>query len=150
MSTHFSGTEEETRALGTFVKLTRAADSVAARVNAHLSGHGLTVSQFGVLEALHHLGPMCQKGLANKLLKSGANVTMVVDNLEKQGLVQRVRDSTDRRLVTVSLTVKGRKVIAALFPEHARIVAREMATLSPAQQDQLGTLCRTLGRRIAP
>lgn len=140
------GTDEERRALGTFTKLLRCADTVSTRANAHLSRHGLTVTQFGSLEAIYHLGPMCQRTLSEKLLKSGGNVTLVVDNLEKQGLVMRVRDSQDRRLSTVHLTETGRDLIARLFPEHVKVVLNELSVLTPEEQVVLGALCRRLGR----
>ena len=49
------------RALNTYTKLMRAAESITARTHRHLSSKGLTISQFGVLEALYHLGPLSQK-----------------------------------------------------------------------------------------
>lgn len=69
MPTHYSGTTEETLALNTYIKLTRAVNTVEARV-AHQGAAGdLTPSQFGVLEALMHLGPLCPGELSAKLLK---------------------------------------------------------------------------------
>src|SRR5512139_414672 len=107
MGTRYKGPKEDTRALNAFIKLVRAAQSVSGRVEAHLSEIGLTVSQFGALEALFHLGPLYQKDLASKILKSTGNITMVVDNLEKRGLAARVRDEKDRRHYSVQITPKG-------------------------------------------
>ena len=148
MGTHYPGPHEQRTALDAFIKLTRAADSVGARAHASLRDHGLTVSQFGVLEALYHLGPLCQKELAGKLLKSGGNLTTVVDNLQNRGLVERQRRSGDRRFVVVELTPEGRDKIADLFPAHAARIAEKMAVLSTEEQDQLGHLCRKLGRSL--
>ena len=72
-----------------------------------MSAAGLTISQFGVLEALHHKGPLCQRDIAVKILKSTGNITLVIDNLEKQGLVTRERTSEDRRYLTIRLTGQG-------------------------------------------
>src|SRR5512137_147164 len=88
---------ETYRALNTFTKLMRAAESVTSRVHRVLAAPKLTISQFGVLEALYHKGPLCQKDIAAKILKSTGNITLVIDNLEKNGLVRRERDSEDRR-----------------------------------------------------
>ncbi|NLF76610.1 MAG: MarR family transcriptional regulator, partial [Chloroflexi bacterium] len=74
MPTHYDGTPEERRALDAYIKLQRAADTVLARTTAHLAAHGLTVSQFGALEALYHLGTLSQRDLAQKLLKSTGNI----------------------------------------------------------------------------
>ena len=148
MPTRYAGPEREVRALNAFIKLLRAADSVTGRLNQHLTEAGLTMSQFGTLEALLHLGPLCQKELGEKLLKSSGNVTMVVDNLERRGLVRRERDTQDRRYVTVHLTEAGEKLIRELFPRHAAAIAAEMGALSAEEQDELGRLCRKLGLKV--
>ena len=68
--THYQGPQHIVESLDSFIKLIRSAESVAARVHQPLPAHDLTISQFGVLEALYHLGPMCQRQLAQKILKS--------------------------------------------------------------------------------
>ena len=92
MRARYEGNEEESRALKTYVKLMRAAGSVTARTHRHLSTTGLTISQFAVLEALYHSGPLSQKEIGQKILRSSGNITMVIDNLEKTGLVKRERN----------------------------------------------------------
>ena len=145
MATRHKGSQEEIKALDAYIKLMRAAESVSARLAPHLSRSGLTVSQFGALEALYHLGPLCQRDLGKKILKSGGNITMVVDNLEKRGLVERVRAEDDRRYITVNLTRQGRKLIAELFPRHASAIREEMGVLSLAELEKLGRLCKRVG-----
>src|SRR5512145_671847 len=130
MGTKYRGTRNETRALNAFIKLVRAASSVSSRVEAHLGELELTVSQFGVLEALHHLGPLFQKDLAAKILKTTGNITMVVDNLEKQGLVERTRDEQDRRHFLVHITPKGSRLMQSFFPGHAVRITQEMSVLT--------------------
>ena len=138
--------KNDVTALGTFVKLMRASESVAADVHRKLSAKGLSVSQFGILEALYHLGPMCQKDLAGKILKSAGNITMVIDNLEKQDLVSRRRSKEDRRHLVVSLTEKGEKFIAAIFPAHADRIRKRMSVLTTGEQQILSSLLRKLGQ----
>lgn len=145
MPTHYKGTERERRALDAYIKLTRASETVDAKLAAALGRHGLTTGQLGVLEALLHLGPMCQNELGRKLLRSGGNVTTVLDNLEKRGLVRRKRTPEDRRFVRVELTAEGRRFIAGVFPGHADNIARLLGTLSAAEQRELGRLCAKLG-----
>ena len=148
MPTHFSGAPEEVRALDTWIKLTRAVDSFGARLAAHGTCREVTISQFGVLEALHHLGPLRQGEISAKLLRSGGNITLVVDNLEARGLVRRDRDVHDRRVVTVSLTETGETLIAELFPQHLRAIVEEMSVLTAEEQETLGRLCRKLGKKL--
>ena len=145
MPTHHQGPPDEVRALDAFIKLMRAAGSLLARTSRPLAADGLTAGQFGVLETLFHLGPLNQCDLARKHLQSGGNITMIVDNLEKAGLVRRERLAHDRRYVRVHLTCAGRERIAALFPRHVDHVTRQMSALTPAEQEELGRLCRKLG-----
>jgi MarR family 2-MHQ and catechol resistance regulon transcriptional repressor len=147
--THYEGPPDEMRALGAYIKLMRASETVLAEMTRHTVAANLTISQLGTLEALHHLGPMPQKQIAAKILKSSGNITTVVDNLERQGFVRRVRDKVDRRFVYVHLTAAGRRVVEAYFPSHVREITARMAVLSPEEQDTLADLCRKLGRGIA-
>ncbi|MFO7634380.1 MAG: MarR family transcriptional regulator [Caldilinea sp.] len=147
MPTHYEGTPEQILALDAFIKLTRCNNSVLARIARHGTHPDLSVSQFGTLEALHHLGAMSQTEICDKLLKSGGNTTLVIDNLEKRGLVQRRRDPRDRRVVMVDLTDEGRTLIRAIFPQHAAAITDEMSALTPEEQRQLGDLCKKLGKR---
>ena len=146
MATHYRGSAEERAALDAYIKLMRAADSVTARLDPLMRAADLTVGQFGTLEALMHLGPLCQRDLGRKLLRSGGNVTVVVGNLARRGLVRRERRADDRRFITVTLTDKGRRLIGGIFPRHVRHIVRELSALSLPQQAELGRLCRQLGR----
>jgi MarR family transcriptional regulator, 2-MHQ and catechol-resistance regulon repressor len=146
MSRHFHGTPRQERALSAYVKLLRASDTLHAEAMRSLADEGLSPSQFGVLEALYHIGPMCLTDLAHKILKTSGNLTLVVGNLEKRGLVTRQQQSHDRRFVSVAITEKGRKLMARIFPAHLEQIVEFMERLSPAQQDELGRLCRQLGK----
>jgi MarR family 2-MHQ and catechol resistance regulon transcriptional repressor len=147
MATKYRGSAREIRALNSYIKLARAAEAVAARTSHIFSAAGLTVSQFGVLEALYHGGALCQRDLAKKILKSTGNITMVIDNLEKRQLVQRERDAEDRRFITIHLTEAGRELIASIFPHQVAAIVAEIGILNDEEQDELGRLCRKLGLR---
>lgn len=152
MPTHFQGKPSEVRALDAYIKLARAAGTVStgAFERSRLADVKLTEGQFGVLEALHHLGPLHQCDLARKHLLSGGNVTMIVDNLEKRGLVRRERSAEDRRFVRVHLTPTGRRLIKSVFPRHAATLTELMGALTAMEQEQLGKLCRKLGTAHRP
>jgi MarR family 2-MHQ and catechol resistance regulon transcriptional repressor len=145
MGTKYQGTKEEILALDGYIKLSRAAESVTRSINAHLSDHNLTISQFGALEALYHLGPLPSGELGDKILKSSGNMTFVIDNLVKRGLVYRQRRQDDRRCVDIHLTEDGRTLIHNIWPNHLTGVVSAMSALSSAEQTQLAALCRKLG-----
>ena len=143
--THFTGSKLEVAALNAWIALARATDSVGAVLHRRLAAERVTETQFGVLEALLHLGPLTQCVLARKLLTSPGNLVLVLDNLERRGLVARERRTDDRRAVNVNLTAGGRALISRLFPGHAKAVATALSVLSPDEIEGLRGLCRKLG-----
>jgi len=145
MGTHFKGDEDVKRTLNAFIKMTRASESVNGRLARHLSDANLTISQFGALEALLHLGCLNQRELGQKLLKSGGNITLVIDNLQKGGLVEKKTDPSDRRAVIISLTDKGRDFIEDFFPQHLEKIKEEFSVLTVEEKEQLAAICKKLG-----
>src|SRR5208283_4518657 len=137
-------------ALATYVRLMRAANAARTRAARQLAGTGLTLTQFAVLEALYHLGPMSLSDIAQKILTTGGNLTMVAGNLEKQGLARRQKSPEDRRVLVLTLNAKGKTLIRRLFPQHAAAIAEFMAALTTTEQEQLGSLCRQLGKQDVP
>lgn len=133
-------------ALRTFTKFMRAHSALTSRLLPTIAGHGLTPTQFGILEALHHLGPMNQQIIGSKLLVSKGNITMVISNLVREGLVARRRVSGDRRQKLIVITAKGTRRMQRVFPDVARAIVGELSVLSAAQQELLGALCRRLGQ----
>ncbi len=138
------------RALAAYVKLLRASESVQGEAMRSLAEEDITPSQFAVLEALYHVGPMCLSVLADKILKTSGNLTMVIGNLEKRGLVTRQQSRDDRRFVSAAITDKGKKLIARIFPEHATRITELMNRLTPREQETLAELCLKLGKSGEP
>jgi MarR family transcriptional regulator, 2-MHQ and catechol-resistance regulon repressor len=149
MGTKYRGKASEVRALDAYIKLTRAAASVLDRTNRHLGAHGLTPSQFGVLEALYHLGTLSQVEVAHKLLLSTGNMTTVLQNLERRGLVHRERDRADQRYMRVSITPAGQALVAQILPAHVAGIEADLGVLTAPEQVTLAALCRKLGRQGA-
>ena len=150
MPTHYPGKTEEVRALNAFIKLARSLSAVQARLIPPLQKEfGLTESQFAVLEALQHLGPLSQGQLCQKILRSGSNLTTVVDNLERDQLVTRERDHADRRVQMVQLTSQGRALVCEALPVHVSRITEAMSALTVDEQLELGRICRKLGTSLA-
>ena len=130
-----------------FLQFMWASEALRGRATAVLAEKGLTMSQFGILDTLYHLGPSSQKKLGQGIFKSRGNITKVVDNLERDGLVKRERDSEDRRYYRVMLTSKGRKIFEKVLPLHVSHIEKEMARLTEKEQKTLSKLCVKLGWR---
>jgi len=91
---------------------------------------------------------MSQKDLGRKLLKSGGNITMVVNNLEKRSLVTRKRPKEDRRFLEIHLAAKGRRLTERILPGHVAGIVRDMSRLGADELNELRRLCRQLGTEI--
>ena len=132
-------------ALAMWVKLTRAHDTFNHLTAANIRTFGLTPAQFGVIECLGHLGSMLIGDLTKKHLVSGGNMTVVVDNLEKDGLVERLVSDEDHRAFYVKLTPKGKRLFDKIFLKHAQYVVKLASILSESEQIELGLLLKKLG-----
>src|SRR4051812_37496720 len=147
MPTHYQGSDDERRALDLYIKLERAAHSVSEAAHEGISG--LNPTQFGVLEALLHLGPQMPSQLAQKHLMSPNNMTSVLDGLERMGYVERRRCKEDRRVLWIHLTEDGRQKISELFPEHVDRLVKLVSVLTAKEQESLGAILRKLGKQIS-
>ncbi|OHV36743.1 MULTISPECIES: MarR family winged helix-turn-helix transcriptional regulator [Pseudofrankia] len=136
-------------ALGCFGRMKWLTKNLATMAEQVIRRHGLNAGEFDVLAALRRSGPPCTlipSQLSSLLMMSRAGMTNRLDRLEKNGLVERTLDPEDRRSFRVHLTDKGRAVIDAAVTEHAQIVGRFSAVLSPDQRASLDEALRTLLR----
>lgn len=107
---------------------------------------GLTWAGFRLLFTLWISGPLEPRALARYSAVTRASVSSVLNTLEREALVERRRESSDRRVVTVVLTPAGRRVVAGAFHEHN---ARESAWLAPLSRAERKTLGDLLHRILA-
>lgn len=141
--------QETDRALKLWVVLSRAHAAVAAHSQADIARSGLTPMEFGILEALHHKGPMLLGEVQKKILVTSGGVTYLVDRLAAKGLVERQRCDRDRRAYYAALTPAGEELIREIFPRHAQAIRNAMDGLTEEEKDQAIALIRTLGRHAA-
>lgn len=125
-----------------YVRLIRSAEALHADVSRGLAVDGLSASQFSAMKALRVHGRLAQREIARYILKSGGNITVLVDDLESEGYVVRERDTADRRVIYVSLTEQGEALFDGLYPGHLERIREAMAGLSEAECVQLNALLR--------
>jgi len=136
----------EASALRLWVILSRAHAAIARHAEADVARHGLTIAEFAIIEALYHLGPMLLGELQRKILVSSGGVTYLVDRLENRGLVRREACPEDRRARYAALTPEGRRLMARIFPDHARAIERAMSGLTRTDRERAIALLKALGR----
>ena len=108
---------------------------------------GLGDSDFRILDVLLHKGPMPVNAIGPQVDLNPGSVSVAVDRLYKKGLVSRVESESDRRVRTVSLTEKGRRVFVPIFRQHAALVQRAFQDVSPEEQRQMEEVLKRIGRR---
>lgn len=138
------------RSVDAYTRLQRAAALTSAAADAALSPFGMSASQLGVLETLQSRGPLHQQELARTLGRSKAQMTAIIDALEKRGAATRERHATDRRFTTVHLTEAGAVLLAEAVPVRVDAVTAIMSALSGDQRTRLARLCRRLVKALAP
>jgi MarR family transcriptional regulator, 2-MHQ and catechol-resistance regulon repressor len=126
------------------MKAFQAMDAYAAR---GFRQSGLGESDFRVLEALLHKGPLPVNTIGPKVFLTPGSISTAVDRLYERGLVTRTEDKTDRRVRIVDLTPKGRRLIERIFTEHAEHMEKLAEILTPAERVQLIKALKKLGKR---
>jgi MarR family transcriptional regulator, 2-MHQ and catechol-resistance regulon repressor len=125
--------------------LWKASKEVEAHARRSVNTTGLCLSDFGVLEAIFHKGPLPISALGKKVLLSSGSMTAAVDRLEQSGLVNRAGVPTDRRARVVHLTEEGSKLIGRVFAEHEHDMERVFSCLDKRERHALANLLRKLG-----
>lgn len=142
-------TTSQERALKLFVVLQRCASAVMGNFHKHADLYDLTLTEFEILEALYHKGPLLLGDVQRKILLSSGGVTYAIDRLADKGLVERRECATDRRARYAALTPKGEGVVSRIFPAIASHIEETMSVLNGRQQDEAIDLLRKLGRGAA-
>lgn len=136
--------KKEEQVLDLYNLVAKAHDTIKKMHSKHLLNDKLTAPQFGVLDVLNQKGPMSLKQISDELMVTGANITCVMDNLEKDSLVKRVPSKTDRRVINAELTTKGKNKIDKVYPEHVKHLSEISKKLNDSELKQLTNLLEKL------
>ena len=133
-----------------FLVLWKAARAVEAYAENSISQLEMCGSDFAVLEALLHKGPLPVNEIGKKVLLTSGSITVAVDRLEEKGLVERRAHGTDRRARIVHLTREGKKLITRAYADHAADLERlASASLTKKERDTLIRLLKQIGYKAA-
>jgi MarR family 2-MHQ and catechol resistance regulon transcriptional repressor len=132
-----------------WVVLARAYAAVSSKVDADIAQNDLTTTEFGILEVLHHKGPLLLGEIQRKILVTSGGITYLVDRLVEKGLVKREECPNDRRARYAVLTPAGDALIRRVFPGHAKCIAQVVSGLTIREQAEATALLRRLGLAAA-
>ena len=128
--------------------LWKATKAVETQAHRSVRATGLCLSDFGVLEALLHKGPLPVSALGKKVLLTSGSMTAAVDRLERRGWVERRFTASDRRSRIVCLTAQGAKLIRQVFAGHAHDMEAAFSSLDKPEKEVLANLLRKLGHTV--
>lgn len=129
-----------------WIVLARCHRALSMLVEHSIADLGLCLSDFMVLEALLHKGPLTISEIQTKILLASGSMTAAIDRVENRGLVIRRTTAQDRRARVLELTQDGRRVIISASKEHAKDLEIVMSVLSGTEKDNLYTTVKKIGR----
>lgn len=139
--------EENDLNLKVVIGLSRANQAIQKRSAVTFKEGGLTTAQFAVLEALYHKGTLTIQEIINSILSTGGNMTVVINNLEKEKLIERHINPEDKRSSLIEITDKGKRIIEEIFPNHLQGLKEEFQVLTKEEKQTLITILKKLGTR---
>ncbi len=137
---------EEWRNLKLLVTFSRCYSSVNQRIYPNIKAHGITETQFSVLEILYHKGELTVKELVEKTFSTGGNLTVVINNLLKEELVSRKKSVEDGRVWLISMTEKGSDLMEEIFDSHLEHLKKAFSVLTEGEQMIMIELLKKLGK----
>lgn len=130
--------------LNILIGLSKTTKTIHRRSETIFKEYGLTISQFAVLEALYHKGDMTVNEIIEAVLSTGGNITVVINNLEKEGLVERRVNPNDKRSSLISVTQAGKGKVEAIFPPHVEDLKDFLSVYSEEEKSTLLALLKKL------
>jgi len=136
---------DEKLSLKLFVVLSRALDAVRKSIEKEIRTYGLNPTEFAVLELLYNKGEQSAQKIGEKVLIASSSITYVVDKLEKKDLILRTHYPEDRRIINVSITDEGRKMMDEIFPVHTKGIQRILEGLDTNEKKEMISQLKKLG-----
>ncbi len=134
-------------AMHAWLVMMKAMQAITRYGLANLEETGLGLSDFAVLEALLHKGPLPVNVIGPKVNLTPGSISVAVDRLVAKGLVSRGECSHDRRIRIVALTARGKSIITPIFRAHAATMERVFSALSRDELRQLEQQLKRIGKR---
>jgi MarR family 2-MHQ and catechol resistance regulon transcriptional repressor len=131
-----------------WVRLAITFNLLYQEIKQELTKEDLTVSQLDILVCLNRTKGLPLSEVADRLLVTGGNVTGIIDRLEKVGLVTRVRDTRDRRIIWARLTEKGYAAYKKLMPRYIETMNMINSYLTAEERKELMRLLKKLGAGV--
>ncbi|MFD2759945.1 MarR family winged helix-turn-helix transcriptional regulator [Lentibacillus juripiscarius] len=137
----------ENLSLKAFVVLMKSSKSVMEHVKNNIHSFDMKTSEFTVLEALHHKGPMTVKQISEAVLIGTGSMTYVIDKLETKGLLERRPCPDDRRVIHIHITDKGTQLMDEIFPRHQQAIENLFHDITPKEKKTIIDVLKRVGKQ---
>ena len=138
----YENKSEKSLSLHAMIVFRKALKTIDSKVMADIKENDLTPTQFSVLEIIYSKGSLKIGQLIEKVLSTSGNMTVVIKNMEKKGLVEKINDKNDKRSFLINLTEKGKKIIEELLPKHIESVEKTFDILTDEDKENLINILR--------
>lgn len=140
--------DDQALSLKLFVVLSKA-HKVMMEISAKdIRKHGLSLTEFAVLELLYHKGEVPLQQIAGKILLTSGSITYVADKLEAKGIIQRKPCKNDRRVTYAAITNKGEELFHSIFPDHAHFIQTALSSLTAEEKQTAIALIKRFGQDV--
>jgi len=129
--------------------LFRATDALGKAIQRDVKSFGLNVTEFGILEALYHLGKMPIKALLEKVLITNSSMSYVISQLITKEYIYKTQSPTDRRSYVLALTDKGQDLMNDIFQKHKENMREIISVLSPEEEEKFKDMLKKVGKRAS-
>jgi DNA-binding MarR family transcriptional regulator len=127
-----------------WIAVIRAEKAIVRELSKALAPLGIKIVQLDILMNLHRHPGMSQHELARRLLVGRSNITMLLPQLESQGLLRREGDAKDKRVMRMYLTDDGEILLTEALAIYTGLIDRVMAQSTPAECDAMGEQMRRI------
>ena len=131
-----------------WIAVVQAEKAIVRALTKALQPFDLKIAQLDLLMNLYRHPGASQHDIARKLLVGRSNVTMLMPQMEKQGLIVREADAKDKRVLRLRLTPKGEDVLLQALKAYTALIDRVMASSTPAQCDSMGDTMRKISEML--
>jgi len=127
-----------------WIQLFRSFTKIRAKELKYIQSFDLTMMQFQVLEVLYHRGDLSVGSITSLTMSTPGNITVVVKNLSKDGLISSTKSDKDKRTSFLCITEKGKEIIENMFPGHAKNFEGYFEVLTDEEKETMFNLLRKL------
>jgi MarR family transcriptional regulator, 2-MHQ and catechol-resistance regulon repressor len=131
-----------------FLVLMQTSKAVQDRMKLEMTKNNLSITEFSVLEVLYQKGKQTIQHIGNSILVSSGSMTYVIDRLEQKGFLNRSDCPDDRRVIHVTLTADGNKLVENIMPKHQEWVDNIFSSLNNDESDLIVKLLKKVSKRI--